>query len=107
MKKKTMVHKTTMLIMTMAMAITLFAGCFISLSAKETCDGHQLVWTKTGTSLERLRTHSHYKEKNGRWDYWPCIVYEKFDHYKLYCLECGYICDTDKISRGEVHNDAY
>lgn len=63
MKKKTVMQKTVMLIMTIAMAITLFAGCLISLSAKEACDGHQLVWTKIGTSLERLYTHSHYKEK--------------------------------------------
>lgn len=108
MKKKTMLQKTMMLIMTTAMVIMLFAGCFILSNAKESCGPyHQPVWRYTDTSLERRRTHSHYKEKNGRLDYWPCIVYEKFDHYKLYCLDCGYIKETKKESRGEVHNDAY
>lgn len=103
MKKKTM-----MLIMTMAMVIMLFTNCFILSNAKESCGQyHQFAWRYAGSSLVRQRTHSHYKEKNGRLGYWPCIVYEKFDHYELYCIDCGYIDRTDKESRGEVHEDAY
>lgn len=102
MKKKPM-----MLIATTAMTIMIFLSCLISSNAKEVCTGHQYVWTYTETTFERLYAHSHYKEKNGRLDYWPCIVYQKYDHYKLHCLNCGSIIETKKEKREIVHNDAY
>lgn len=108
MKKKTMLQKTMMLTMTAAMVTMLFAGCFILSNAKEPCGKyHQLVWADDGIKFVRLYTHSHYKEKNGRLDYWPCIVYDRRQYYKKHCLNCGYIDEYDYRSLEVVHEDAY
>ena len=40
-------------------------------------------------AVEKLYTHSHYCEKNGRWDWWPCGVYQKYRRVERYCADCG------------------
>jgi len=71
--------------------IIICVGFFVTLHLRAVCTEHDYVWGNDGISMVRLYTHSHYKQKNGIWGYWPCIVYDKRQNYKLYCIECGYV----------------
>lgn len=54
-------------------------------------------------------SHSHYCTKNGRNDWWPCIVYDKYKITERYCVDCGMVIDSlcYKEYMGQVHELAY
>lgn len=95
---KKMNKRMTML--TMAVAIMLFAGGLAMLNAKASC-GQYHDWVRGhGVSPVRKYTHSHYTTKNGRLDYWPCIVYDLIETDKIYCIECGHI--KSEVENGRI-----
>lgn len=91
------------------MVLLVFSPATNSLAARATTHSHQVCTRVGGYELVRCFSHSHYCTKNGRKDWWPCIVYDKYRIIERYCVECGMVIDSLCYEEymGEVHELAY
>ena len=73
--------------------LILLCPAAVVIASKITTHTHQIL-TRDIVVVEKLYTHSHYCEKNGRWDWWPCGVYQEYRRVERYCVDCGQIIES-------------
>jgi hypothetical protein len=86
-----------------------FSPAISSYASLSTTHTHY-VCTRVGNyEQEYLYTHSHYCTKNGRTDWWPCLVYDQYKRIERYCVDCGVVieslCYREYV--GQIHQLAY
>lgn len=97
---------SVLLIMTMLFS---FSPVIASYASLETTHTHCVCSRDGGYEFIRVGSHSHYGSRNGREDWWPCIIYDKYKITERYCVDCGMVieslCYRDYV--GKVHEWAY
>lgn len=86
-----------------------FSPAVQSLALRAITHTHYICSRDGGYELVMCYSHSHYCTKNGRNDWWPCIVYDKYKITERYCVDCGMVIDSlcYKEYMGQVHELAY
>jgi hypothetical protein len=82
------IYKKRLKAMLVAIAVLiLLCSAAVVIASKITTHTHQVLSRDT-VAVEKLHTHSHYCQKNGRLDWWPVIVTENYEILHFRCRDC-------------------
>ena len=73
--------------------LILLCPAAVVIASKITAHTHQVLSRNT-VAVEKLYTHSHYCQKDGRLDWWPCGVYQAYRRVERYCIDCGQVMES-------------